>query len=126
MLANDSLRFDEFGDPSETLTIIGVTQGAHGTVAFTPTGLTYTPNPNYAGPDSFTYTVSDGNGGTDTATVTITVSPVNDAPTAVNDAYAVDEDAVLTVAAPGVLANDADVEGSALSAILVSGPAHGR
>ena len=40
----------------------------------------YTPDPNFAGPDSFTYTISDGNGGSDTATVTITVTNVNDAP----------------------------------------------
>jgi hypothetical protein len=42
--------------------------------------VTYTPNFNYNGPDSFTYTASDGNGGTDTADVSITVIPVNDPP----------------------------------------------
>ncbi|NOG48616.1 MAG: hypothetical protein HND48_03575 [Chloroflexi bacterium] len=40
------------------------------------------------------------------ATVTITVNPVNDAPVAVNDAYATDEDTALNIAAPGVLTND--------------------
>jgi hypothetical protein len=42
--------------------------------------VTYTPDLNYNGSDSFTYTVSDGNGGTDTANVSITVIPVNDPP----------------------------------------------
>ena len=50
----------------------------------------------------------------------------NDAPVASDDAYSVDEDSVLTVAAPGVLANDTDTDGpDALTAHLASGPAHG-
>ena len=45
---------------------------------------------------------------------------------AVDDAYEVDEDAVLTVlAAQGVLANDTDVDNDLLTATLVNGPAHG-
>ena len=31
----------------------------------------------------------------------------------------------MTIAAPGVLANDTDADGESLTAILVSGPAHG-
>ena len=42
--------------------------------------ITYTPNSNYTGADSFTYTVTSG-GVTETATVTLNVTPVNDAPT---------------------------------------------
>src|SRR5262249_40660096 len=56
------------------LSVTAVTQGAHGTVAFTATGVTYTPNANFAGTDSFTYTISDGTA-SDTATVLVTVSP---------------------------------------------------
>jgi VCBS repeat-containing protein len=54
-----------------------------------------------------------------------TVNPVNDFPTANNDSYVVAEDNVLTVAAPGVLANDSDVDGDSLTASLVSSPTHG-
>src|SRR5207248_3931357 len=50
---------------------------------------------------------------------------VNDAPVAANDAYSTNEDTALNVAAAGVLANDSDVDGDALTAILVSSPAHG-
>jgi VCBS repeat-containing protein len=43
---------------------------------------TYTPNANFNGTDSFTLVVSDGNGGSTEQVVTVTVTPVNDAPTA--------------------------------------------
>src|SRR4029079_10653175 len=46
-------------------------------------------------------------------------------PVAVDDSYSTAEDTTLNVAAPGVLANDSDVEGDVLSAVLVSSPAHG-
>jgi hypothetical protein len=68
-----------FPDVGETLTIVAVTQGQHGTVAITNGGtlLTYNPAPNYAGPDSFLYTIADGNGGY--AAGAVTVSVTNDA-----------------------------------------------
>ncbi|KKW68114.1 hypothetical protein AAV94_06430 [Lampropedia cohaerens] len=57
---------------------------AHGTLVVNPDGsYTYTPDPDYNGPDSFTVIADDGNGGTATSTVTIDVTPVNDAPEAV-------------------------------------------
>src|SRR6056297_4186070 len=90
-----------------TLTATLNTGRSNGTVVQNADGFfTYTPNPDYNGPDSFTYDISDGNGGTDTATVNITVNPVNDDPNAVDDTYPSDGDNALTVAAPGVLAND--------------------
>ncbi len=46
-------------------------------------------------------------------------------PVAANDTYAVNEDTVLTVAAPGVLGNDTDPQGKPLTAVKVSDPAHG-
>ena len=56
VLANDN----SGPDPGETLAVTAVTQGAHGTVTFTATGVSYTPAANYNGPDSFTYTIGDG------------------------------------------------------------------
>jgi hypothetical protein len=47
------------------------------------------------------------------------------APVAVNDSYSTLQDAPLIIAAPGVLANDTDADGDALTAVLVSGPSHG-
>ena len=57
--------------------------------------------------------------------MTITVTAVNDAPAAADDAYSTAEDTALTVAAPGVLGNDSDPEGNPLSAAVGSGPSHG-
>jgi VCBS repeat-containing protein len=72
--------------------------------------------------DSFTYQVSDGSLLSNVATVSITITPVNDAPVAVNDAYAVNEGGTLN--GSSVLANDTDAENNSLTAVLVSGPAH--
>jgi len=100
---------------------------AHGSLGVLNTSsgaVTYSPSNNYFGPDSFTFTVSDG-ALYATGTVSITVTPVNDAPVAVNDAYSVSQGATLTVSAAGVLTNDTDVESNVLSAVFVSNPAHG-
>ncbi|WP_417762955.1 retention module-containing protein, partial [Shewanella sp.] len=74
---------------------------------------TFTPTENWNGTvPVVTYTTNTG----DTATLTIVVTPVNDAPVLAPDVGAVDEDATLTVAAAdGVLSNDTDVDGDALS-----------
>jgi len=48
----------------------------------TSADVTYTPNANYSGADSFTFQVNDGSVDSNIATVTITVNPVNDAPVA--------------------------------------------
>ncbi|HEY5838344.1 MAG TPA: Ig-like domain-containing protein [Pyrinomonadaceae bacterium] len=123
VLVNDSFA----PDTGETLTVTAVTQGASGAVAITGagTGVSYTPNGNFNGSDAFDYTISDGSGGTDTATVTITANAVNDAPVAVNDSYSTNEDNPLVVGAAGVLSNDSDVDGDALTAALISGPSNG-
>jgi VCBS repeat-containing protein len=123
VLANDS---DPDGDP---LTIIAVTDGSIGTVTISDANccVTYTPNLDANGLDQFTYTITDGNGVTSTATATVdvTVTAVNDAPVAQDDAYTTDEDVVLSVTAPGVLGNDNDVDGDALTAVVQTGPAGG-
>ena len=93
---------------------------AHGTLTGTVPNLTYTPALNYTGPDSFTFTVNDGALNSAPATININVIAANDAPAAVNNTYPANEDNLLTVAAPGVLGNDTDVDGPSLTAILVT------
>ena len=115
VLANDS---DVDGD---TLSITGATNGSNGTVTFNSDDVTYTPNADFNGTDTFTYTISDGEF-TATATVTVTVDPVNDAPVAEDDAATTDEDAAVTVS---VLANDSDVDGDTLSIIGATNGSNG-
>ncbi|HYN84597.1 MAG TPA: cadherin-like domain-containing protein [Pyrinomonadaceae bacterium] len=119
VLANDG---DADGDP---LAVVSVTQGAHGSVTNNGANVSYTPAPDYFGADSFTYTVSDGQGGLATATVDINVANVNDAPAATGDVYGMNQDTTLTVNPPGVLANDTDVDGDALSAVLATSTTNG-
>jgi VCBS repeat-containing protein len=94
-------------------------------------GLRFAPSANYNGSALLTVTVDDlgktgaGDPKVTTVTVPITFTAVNDAPTATNDSYLATAVTTLTLPAPGVLANDADPEGSSLTAAQVSGPGHG-
>src|SRR5207244_2006613 len=108
------------------LSAIVASTTAHGTVTLNANGsFTYSANTNYHGPDSFTYRATDGVATSAVATVSITVLPVNDPPVANNDSYSTDEDVTLAIAAPGVLGNDTDVDGDALTAVFVNGPGYG-
>jgi len=75
VLSND---IDVDNDP---LTVQSVTSPLHGTaVIYQDTAVTYTPNTDFFGADSFSYTMIDGNGGSSQAVVTLTVTAENDAP----------------------------------------------
>jgi hypothetical protein len=70
-------------DPeSDPLTFAVVTGPSNGTLSGTAPNLTYTPNANYNGADSFTFTASDATLTSAAATISITVTAANDAPTA--------------------------------------------
>lgn len=100
-------------------------QPTKGTVVFNADGsFTYTPNTNAVGTDRFTYSVSDGTQSA-AADVGIEIIPVQDPPVGHDDTYSTNEHAALTVEAAGLLENDADADGDALSATLLSGPQHG-
>lgn len=110
---------------NDVLTVSAVGDPVNGTAEINPDNtITYSPNPNWSGTDSFSYTINDGNGNTDEGTVNINIAAVNDIPIAITDRYFVKTTGTLNVDAPGVLANDTDVE-SSLSVSLVSGTQFG-
>ena len=107
-----------------------VTPPANGTVTVNAlTGeITYTPDADFSGTDSFVYLVCDD--GTplpslcDTALVTINVTPVNDAPVAHNDNATTPEDTPVVINIPN---NDTDVDGNLdlTSVTITNGPTNG-
>ncbi|MBT3218707.1 MAG: tandem-95 repeat protein, partial [Proteobacteria bacterium] len=127
VLANDT---DEDGD---ALSIIGiksavgtVTDEGGGVLRYFPEGKFEQLNDGDSAEDFFSYTVSDTEGNTDEGQVTITIAGVNDAPVPADDAYAVDEGAVLEVdALAGVLTNDNDVDDTDLVALIEDEPTKG-
>jgi hypothetical protein len=104
-----------------TATLVGgSTTSAGGTVSLLGGGgFTYTPPAAFSGTDTFQYRAGDPLSSGNTATVSIIV---NGKPTVASDAYTTPYDTTLTVAAPGVLGNDADPEGLPLVATLATGP----
>ena len=118
-------------DGGETLFLDSFTQPASGTVTRDDNGtpgdtsddqLTYTPNTDWYGDDSFTYTISDDNSETDTASVDVSVTPENDPPDAVDDSDTTPEDTAITI---DVLFNDTDPDGDTLLLDSFTQPAHG-
>jgi hypothetical protein len=87
-----------------TYSIVPGSGPAHGTLSGTAPNLIYKPNANYHGPDSFAFLASDGTASSAPVTVTIEVTPVNDAPVALNVAAVTAEDTAkpITLAATDV------------------------
>lgn len=113
VLGNDS---DPDGD---TLSVTGVSDPPNGSASVNPDQtVTYTPDPDYNGPDGFSYTISDGKGGSDSASVSVTVNPVNDNPVAQDDSGVTTEQETAVVIL--VLANDSDVDGDTLTVTSVT------
>lgn len=108
-------------DPDgDMLTYTLVTTPAHGTLSGTAPDLTYTPEANYNGTDSFTFLVNDGQVSSEAAAVSIEVAAVNDAPEANPLSVLAPVDMPLPIVLSGT-----DVDGDALSFTVVSSPVHG-
>ena len=109
-------------DPEgDTLTYTVTTQPIHGVLSGDVPDLTYTPNKNYNGTDSFTYTVSDGDLTSAETTVVITVASVNDASIANDREVSTEEDLPVTITLSGN-----DTEDDALTFAVAQGPSHGK
>ncbi|HEX9695445.1 MAG TPA: Ig-like domain-containing protein [Actinomycetota bacterium] len=117
VLANDT---DIDGD---ALTASIAAEPAGGTVELRADGsFTYVPSLDFNGTDSFTYRATDVRGMSSLAVVTITIAAVNDPPFATDDAATTPQYRPVVM---GVLANDGDVDGDAITIVSVAVPAHG-
>jgi len=102
---------NDFDVDDDFFIINSITQGTNGTITTNGTTVTYTPNLDFNGTDSFVYTISDGIL-TDNATVYVTVGLVNDAPIAQNDTATTLENTPIIIS---VLHNDSDVDSDLLT-----------
>ncbi|MEE8577477.1 MAG: Ig-like domain-containing protein, partial [candidate division Zixibacteria bacterium] len=119
-------------DTSVSITLIGsdpdgdlltynvVTGPSHGRLSGTAPKLTYTPQPNFNGSDSFTFNVNDGTMDGVPVTVLIMVKAVNDPPTAIDGSVTTQEDTLVSITLAGC-----DPDGDALSYSVVKDPSHG-
>lgn len=97
---------------NNTISVTATTNGSKGIVTRSGNNVTYTPNANANGSDTFTYTISDGVGGSNTGTVNVSITPINDSPVAVANSITTNEDTPLTF---DPTANDTDVDGNPLT-----------
>lgn len=98
-----------------------VTSPTQGVLSGTAPELTYTPNTNVNGTDSFTYSASDGLDSSAVATVTISIAPVNDPPVATARAASATSGQATSIALQG-----SDPDGDPLTFEVTGTPANGR
>jgi CSLREA domain-containing protein len=82
--------------------------------------VSYAPNSNFNGLDSFKFKVSASGLDSDEADVFVTVNPVNDPPVANPQSVVTDEDTPV-----GIFLTGSDVDSASLTFIIVTPPAHG-
>lgn len=92
----------------------------HGVLSGDPPGVTYTPDRDFTGDDSFRYTVSDGVETSAAGTVTLHVTPVNDPPVAVDSTEVTDEDTAIEFTLQA-----SDVDSAMLTYTIFSAPFDG-
>jgi len=85
----------------------------------------WVPALSQAGTNGAVVQVADPTGLVATQGFSVNVAKPNSPPVAAADSYTVSAGTTLSVAAPGVLANDRDPDGDPMTAVLASGVAHG-
>ncbi len=103
-------------DTGDTLTVSICGMPDEGLASSNDTCVTYTPVANFTGPDTVCVVVCDAGGLCDSVLVPITVTPVNDAPVAVDDPVSTDEDTPVVV---DVQDNDSDEDGNPLTTSII-------
>ena len=115
---NANVSGDDDDDDNDTLTYVLTDSTDNGDITFNADGsYTYTPDPDYNGPDAFSFIVDDGETVSAPATVSITVTPVNDAPVALDDRVFTEQGVAITRTAPA-----SDVDNATLSYSVTTQP----
>ena len=104
----------------DALTYSLLTNASNGTTSLIGNEVTYTPNTNYNGSDSFTFTVSDGELTSAPATVNISIVAVNDTPMATAQSVTGNEDSPQIITLAG-----SDIDGDPLIFALVTNSLNG-
>ncbi|MGB2863516.1 MAG: Ig-like domain-containing protein [Sedimentisphaerales bacterium] len=108
-------------DPDgDTVVYSVVTVPSHGSLSGTAPNLTYSPNKNFSGPDSFTFKVNDGTADSALTTVAVTITPANDPPVANNIDVSAMEDMPIPVTLVGI-----DPDGDSLTYSILTKPSNG-
>jgi hypothetical protein len=108
-------------DPEgSNLTYCVDSQPANGSLSGDAPDLTYSPDENYFGSDSFTYSVSDGLSTSAVATVAITIDSVNDTPIAVDQSIKVKKNDAVAITLSGT-----DIDNASLGYTVTINPANG-
>ncbi|HEV8168083.1 MAG TPA: DNA/RNA non-specific endonuclease, partial [Pyrinomonadaceae bacterium] len=109
--------------PNPTLTFTIMSQPAHGVLSGSGPNFTYTPAPNFHGSDSFTFKVNDGGAqDSNTSTVDITVTEVNDTPSANSQSVTTNSNTPVAITLTG---NDLETAFENLLFEVTVSPAHG-
>jgi hypothetical protein len=104
----------------DTLSFSVTQQPTKGTIAGTAPDLTYTPNPDFNGTDSFEIVANDGTVDSPPAMVSVTVNPVNDAPEAADQSLVTAEDVALDLTLSAT-----DIDGDVLTFTVTAQPSNG-
>ncbi|WP_440875138.1 Ig-like domain-containing protein [Thalassotalea sp. PLHSN55] len=96
-------------DDGDELTFQVVTAPTHGDIDQLASPWVYTPNANYHGEDTMTITANDGSNDSTPVTISFTITPVNDAPEAVDDVVSIELNQENTYLLD-VLENDIDID----------------
>lgn len=113
---------------SDLLSVVLISEPIYGTLTLGENGgFIYIPDINFSGTDAFTYRASDSLQESNLATVNITVEPVDDPPQTQADHYETQIGIELLInTSEGVLTNDFDIEGKALTATLSKNVSNGN
>jgi len=119
------IQLDGDDDDGDSLTYIIVSNPSNGSLgSISSDKITYAPNQDFFGTDTFTYKASDGTSDSNTATVTVIINPINDPPVTKDVSGQMDENRFSRTAE--ILLDISDVDEDNLTVSLVTEPSNGQ